>query len=161
MCLTFKLEINVVYVSQFPGVISVKNPPAGDKRHKFIPWVGKIPWSRKWQSTSVFLLENPMDRRAWQATVHEITKSGTWLSLHCTAAALQYYFELDCMFASTSEFYTFFQLKNSFSLSYKACLVMINSFALFVWKYLYLCFKYERQHNWIKYSWLKFFLSLF
>ena len=32
MCLTFKLEINVVYVSQFPGVISVKNPPAGDKR---------------------------------------------------------------------------------------------------------------------------------
>ena len=25
------------------------------KRHKFDPWVGKIPWSRKWQLTSVFL----------------------------------------------------------------------------------------------------------
>ena len=25
-------------------------------------------------------LENPMDRRAWQATVHRVTKSWTWLS---------------------------------------------------------------------------------
>ena len=35
----------------------VKNPPAneGDKRCEFDPWVGKIPWRRKWQSTAVFL----------------------------------------------------------------------------------------------------------
>ena len=26
-------------------------------------------------ATPVFLLENPMDRRAWQATVHGVTKS--------------------------------------------------------------------------------------
>ena len=25
------------------------------KRHRFNPWVGKIPWSRKWQPASVFL----------------------------------------------------------------------------------------------------------
>ena len=25
------------------------------KRHAFDPWVGKIPWHRKWQSTLVFL----------------------------------------------------------------------------------------------------------
>ena len=25
------------------------------KRHGFSPWVGKIPWSRKWQPTPVFL----------------------------------------------------------------------------------------------------------
>ena len=25
------------------------------RRHGFDPWVGKIPWSRKWQPTSVFL----------------------------------------------------------------------------------------------------------
>ena len=25
------------------------------KRHRFNPWVGKIPWSRKWQPTPVFL----------------------------------------------------------------------------------------------------------
>ena len=26
------------------------------KRHGFDPWVGKIPWSKKWQPTPVFLL---------------------------------------------------------------------------------------------------------
>ena len=26
------------------------------KRHGFDPWVGKIPWRRKWQPTLVFLL---------------------------------------------------------------------------------------------------------
>ena len=25
------------------------------RRHRFSPWVGKIPWSRKWQPTPVFL----------------------------------------------------------------------------------------------------------
>ena len=35
----------------------VVNPPAdaGDSRHRFDPWVGRIPWSRKWQPTPVFL----------------------------------------------------------------------------------------------------------
>jgi len=35
----------------------VKNLPAdeGDKRFEFHPWVGKIPWRRKWQPTPVFL----------------------------------------------------------------------------------------------------------
>ena len=31
-------------------------------------------WSRKWQPTSVLLLENSMDRGACQATVHEVAK---------------------------------------------------------------------------------------
>ena len=35
----------------------IKNPPAsaGDRRYGFSPWVGKIPWSRKWQPTPVYL----------------------------------------------------------------------------------------------------------
>ena len=35
----------------------VTNPPAnaGDKRHGFDLWVAKIPWSRAWQPTPVFL----------------------------------------------------------------------------------------------------------
>ena len=49
-----------------------------------------IPWRRKWQSTPVYCLENPMDRGAWKATVHGVTKSWTrlsdftseWLSTH-------------------------------------------------------------------------------
>ena len=38
------------------------------------PSVKKIPWRRKWQPAPVFLLENPMDRGAWRATVHGVAK---------------------------------------------------------------------------------------
>ena len=41
------------------------------------PWVGKIPWRRAWQPIPVFLLENPMDRGAWWATVHAVSESDT------------------------------------------------------------------------------------
>ena len=39
-------------------MLVVKNLPAnaGDiRRHRFSPWVGKIPWRRAWQLTLVFL----------------------------------------------------------------------------------------------------------
>ena len=43
----------------FPGAAVVKNLPACQymrfKRFRLGPWVGKIPWSRKWQSVPVFL----------------------------------------------------------------------------------------------------------
>ena len=47
------------------------------KRLGFDPWMGKIPWRRAWQPTPVFFLENPMDRGAWRATIHRVTKSWT------------------------------------------------------------------------------------
>ena len=33
-------------------------------------------WRRQWQPTPVFLLENPMDRGTWQATVHGVARVG-------------------------------------------------------------------------------------
>ena len=38
-------------------MLVVKNPPAkaGNKRHRFDPWVRKVPWRRAWQPTPVFL----------------------------------------------------------------------------------------------------------
>jgi len=36
----------------------VKNLPVNADRHKrceFNPWIGKIPWSRAWQPTAIFL----------------------------------------------------------------------------------------------------------
>ena len=60
----------------------VKNLPAnaGDMRHGFDLWVGKIPWRKAWQPSPVFFsLWNPMDREAWWATVHGVAKSWTWL----------------------------------------------------------------------------------
>ena len=54
-------------------------------RRGFSPWVGKIPWRRKWQPTLVFLPGESMDRGAWRARVHGVSKSQTglkWLSMH-------------------------------------------------------------------------------
>ena len=42
-------------------------------------WVGKIPWRRAWQPT-LLAWRIPMDREAWRATVHGVTKSRTRLS---------------------------------------------------------------------------------
>ena len=67
----------------FPGGSAVKHLPAmweTCRRHGFKPWVTKIPWRRKWQPTPLFLLGNPMDRGAWWATVHGVSKSWTQLS---------------------------------------------------------------------------------
>ena len=33
-------------------------------------------WRRKWQATLVFLLENPIDRGAWQVTVRGVARVG-------------------------------------------------------------------------------------
>ena len=50
------------------------------KRHKFDPWVGKMPWRRAWGPTRYSCLENPMDRGAWMAAVHAVAESQTRLS---------------------------------------------------------------------------------
>ena len=45
----------------------VKNLPAMQdtcRRHGIDPWVRKIPWSRKWQPTPVFLLGKPHGQRS-------------------------------------------------------------------------------------------------
>jgi len=44
----------------------VKNPPAGegDKRRRFDPWVGKIPWKRKWQSAPVFFSRKSFEQKS-------------------------------------------------------------------------------------------------
>ena len=60
---------------------------AGQCRSYKIPgfdsWVGKIPWSRKWQPTLQYsCLENSMDRGAWRATVHGITESDSTEHTH-------------------------------------------------------------------------------
>ena len=41
------------------------------------PQVGKIPWRGNGNSLQYSCLENPMDRRAWWATVQGVTESDT------------------------------------------------------------------------------------
>ena len=50
------------------------------KRCELDPWVKEISWKRKRNPFQYSCSENPMDRGAWQATVHGIPKSWTQLS---------------------------------------------------------------------------------
>ena len=49
------------------------------ERGRFHPWVGKIPWRGKGNPPQYSCLENFMDRGAWWATVHGVSKSQTRL----------------------------------------------------------------------------------
>ena len=49
-----------IYARSFPGGTVIKKSACQfrrRKRHRLDPWVGKTPWSKKWQPTSVFLPE--------------------------------------------------------------------------------------------------------
>ena len=62
----------------------VKNTPAMQcmrcRRHRFDPWVRKIPWRRKWKPTPVFLPGRYHRQRSRVATVHGIAEESdtTW-----------------------------------------------------------------------------------
>ena len=63
-------------------VLVVKKPPAnaGDIRISgSVPGSGRSPGGGHGNLLQYSCLENPMDRGAWQATVHKVTKSWTWL----------------------------------------------------------------------------------
>ena len=62
----------------FPGGLLVKNPPGNAGDLGSIPRLGRSPRGGHGNLLQYSCLENPMDRGAWQATVHGITKeSGT------------------------------------------------------------------------------------
>ena len=71
-----------MYIRVSQVTLVVKSPPAntGDIRE-----VALIPGSRRSSGVGngnplpYFCLENPMDREAWQATVHRVAKSQTQL----------------------------------------------------------------------------------
>ena len=68
-----------------PGIPVGKDPPvnAGDTRDSgSIPMLGRSPRAENANPLQDYCLENPMDRGAWRATVHGVTKSRTWLSTH-------------------------------------------------------------------------------
>ena len=57
----------------FPGFV-VKNPPANARDAGFIPRSGRSPGEGNDNSLQYPCLGNPMDRRAWWATVHAVAR---------------------------------------------------------------------------------------
>ena len=67
----------------FPGGASGKESTCQGRRCKrrgLDLWVGKIPGLRNGNLLRYSSLENSMDREAWRATVHGVSKSRTQLS---------------------------------------------------------------------------------
>ena len=65
----------------FPGGASGKEPTCQCRRHNrhgLIPGLGGSRGGGHGNPLQYSSLENPKDRKAWQATVHGITKSWTW-----------------------------------------------------------------------------------
>ena len=67
----------------FPGGAGGKEPTCQRRRHErlgFGLWVGKVPGGGDGNPLQYSSLGNPMDRGAWRAAVHRVTKSRTRLS---------------------------------------------------------------------------------
>ena len=72
-CFIFLSDDLCGYKGSFPGGIGAKESTCQCRRRWFYPWVGKIPWRRKWQPTWVLLPGKFHGQRAWQGTVHGAT----------------------------------------------------------------------------------------
>ena len=78
--LSQRYPILYIQIRTFQVALVVKNPPAnaGDRREAgSVPGSGRSPGGGHDNPLQYSCLENPMDRGAWWAIVHSITKSRT------------------------------------------------------------------------------------
>ena len=73
----------------FPGGSVVKNLPANAGDVGLISFLGRSPGEGNGNPLQYSCLENPMDRGAWWATVHEVARSWPWLNTHVGTQALR------------------------------------------------------------------------
>ena len=78
--------LSVSLVRGFPGGATVKNPPddAGDRRDAgSVPGLGRLTGGGNGNPLQYSCLGSPVDRGAWRAPVHGVTKS--WMRLNTQA----------------------------------------------------------------------------
>ena len=83
----------------FPGDSGVKNLLANAGHVGSTPGSGRSPGRGHGDPLQYSCLESPMDRGAWQATVHEVAKGWTWikwLSTHICIKTMYFLFMLKC-----------------------------------------------------------------
>ena len=76
----YDIDYSIVYTKGFPGGSDVKESAFNAGDPDLIPGSGRSPGKWTGNLLEYCCLENPMDRGAWQATVHEVAKSQTQLS---------------------------------------------------------------------------------
>ena len=82
-------------------ILSLSSPGTGGKepscqckrckRRGFNPWVGNIPWSRKWQLTPVFQPVDSHGQRSLEATVHRVAGCQTRLERSIQSSFLSFF----------------------------------------------------------------------
>ena len=87
---SWRMKKNLVYVMNltvcclllwdFPGGLTIRNPPANAGDKVSIPGLGRCPGKGNSNPLQYSCLGNPMDREAWQSTVMGSQKSWTRLS---------------------------------------------------------------------------------
>ena len=78
--LDIALGVRFPFPILLPGASVVKHPPADAGDGDLIPASGRSPGEENDNPLQHSILENSMDRGAWQATVHKVAKSQTRLS---------------------------------------------------------------------------------
>ena len=73
---TFFLAFSLEH-RRLPRWPSGKESTSQCRRRRFSPWVRKIPWSRKWQLTPIFLPGESHERGVCWAILHMVSKSWT------------------------------------------------------------------------------------
>ena len=71
---------NLLYEVGMSLVAQLNNPPANAGNIGSIPGSGKTPGEGNGNTLQYSCLRNPMDRGAWRATAHGVTKNWTQLS---------------------------------------------------------------------------------
>ena len=79
MCLYYSNYLHVSTYLGFPGGSVVKNPPDNARDVGSIAGLGRSLGKGNGNPLQYSCLGNPMDRGAWWATVHGVTKSWTQL----------------------------------------------------------------------------------
>ena len=69
------LLVLVCRQDQLPRWPGGKESACQCRRRRFIPWVGKILWRRKWQPTPLVSARESHGEDPWQATVYGVTES--------------------------------------------------------------------------------------
>ena len=73
-------EHKILSIVGFPGGSALKNPLANAEHVGLIPASGRSPGEGNGNPLHYSCLENPMDRGAWQVTVHGVANGWTQLS---------------------------------------------------------------------------------
>ena len=75
--MAFLTYMTLIFQGSFPGGSVVKNPPASVGDMGSVPRLGRSAGGGHGNPLRYSCLGNPMDRGAWRATVHGVTKDRT------------------------------------------------------------------------------------